>query len=134
MFGFVTLHQIAASAHSVTIGNRAISVRVHSRAVGPDLPRDCQLDARPSHSSARPFLEARKAPMPSSVITFAELAARLPDTVTVACNRCDRRGELNPRTGFDCPLMPMFIDHLAAWATRVGQRVKIEGPRLATLW
>jgi hypothetical protein len=41
--------------------------------------------------------------MPSGVITLGEMARRLPDTVAVACNRCDRRGVLRtPRLLAEC--------------------------------
>jgi hypothetical protein len=32
--------------------------------------------------------------MPSGVTTLGDMAAQFPATITVACNRCDRRGKL----------------------------------------
>jgi hypothetical protein len=30
--------------------------------------------------------------MPSGVTTLEDMASQFPDTITVSCNRCDRRG------------------------------------------
>jgi hypothetical protein len=50
--------------------------------------------------------------MPSGVTTLGDMAAQFPETVTVSCNRCDRRGVLRtPRLlaeyGPNVPVPPL---------------------------
>lgn len=41
--------------------------------------------------------------MPSGVTTLGYMARQFPDTITVSCNRCDRRGRLGVRRALAGP-------------------------------